>query len=76
MKLIAVLTFLMPVYIYAQSAPPQAQAQPPEPTPSVKPELPDTTLVGTKKQTKDAKKKADKKMKEEEKKLKEPPSSY
>lgn len=82
MKLIGILTFLLPVYIYAQSAQEpgtagsqQAQAQPPEPTPP-QPELPDTTLVGTKKQTKEAKKKADKKMKEAEKKAKAAPHPY
>lgn len=79
MKTLAVLTVCLPLYIYAQTdhsakeipppSNPQAQAQAPEPNPT-KPDMPDTTLVGTKKQQKDAKKKADKEMKKKEKEVK------
>ncbi|MDG0816821.1 hypothetical protein [Bdellovibrio svalbardensis] len=81
MKLIGILAFLLPVYIYAETtannAPvenTEAQALPPEPTPP-QPDRPDTTLVGTKKQHKEGKKKADQKMKEAGKKSPEPPSN-
>ena len=76
MKTLLVLTLSLPVYIYAQqpghtaqktAQNPQAMAEPPEPTPTVHPETPDTTLVGTKKQHKEAKKKAEKEMKKKEK---------
>lgn len=75
MKVFALLFFFTPLYLFAAEAPTGASssmaqnpAQPPEPTPSTnKPDMPDTTLVGTKKQTKEAKKKANKQMKEKEK---------
>lgn len=80
MKWIAILTVLMPVYIYAAgnhdatSSQTQAQAQPPEPTPPTMtpPESHDTTLLGTKKQNKEAKQKANKEMKKKAKETKEP----
>ncbi|QDK36765.1 hypothetical protein [Bdellovibrio sp. NC01] len=80
MKTLAVLTVCLPIYIYAQqpqhsaqqtpkSQSSQAMAEPPEPTPK-QTEMPDTTLVGTKKQQKEAKKKAEKEMKKKEKEVK------